>query len=248
MGDGHFWNKKAIVPAGLLILALAVSCKTAAVPVEESRQRSAQEALLPAPKINVSPYQEAVYTGSPLPITASCDQGIPLIITYYTSIEDYHAIQRGFYDAPAEPGVYYVSVNCAPGYGYSHSDDQLVEFTIKKAPVQIIADDRQTAAYNGSPRRVQASAIPDVPLSYSYYPNPELLQAAVDAFLQPDDAVQSSLSSALRNFTRVERAPVEQGVYYVLVYFPGDDRYEPVYRELEFTIGPAVPRTDSRRN
>jgi len=203
--------------------------------------RPEPQTRLPIPRITASPYQETVYNGSPQSITARCDQDIPLVITYYRNREDYITIQNGFYDSPAEPGLYYISVNCAPGYGYAYIDDMLVEFRIKKAPVKIIADETQNAVFNGNPRRVQAAAEPVVPLSYSYYPNPLLRRAALEDFLLPDTG-QSSLATALHGFTRVESAPIEQGIYYVLVYFNGDDRYEKTYKEIEFTINPAVRR------
>jgi len=157
-------------------------------------------------------------------------------------MEDYWLIQKGFAEAPSEPGIYFVSINCAPGYGHKPADDLIVEFHIKKAYVKIIAYDVQSAVYNGSPRRVQAVSEPAVPLSYSYYPVLELRQAALDAFLKTDSEKQSSLSAALQRFLRVESAPVEQGVYYVLVYFSGNALYEPAYKEVEFTINPAARR------
>ncbi|MCL2834294.1 MAG: hypothetical protein FWD78_14070 [Treponema sp.] len=260
MEENKFRGGKAILITGLIagfLLTSQISCKTApeaevqTVTVQHDPQlqpkpEQQNEKPLPVPVITVSPYQEAVFTGSPLTITAYCESPVPLIITYYSSRDDYWMIRGGFFDGPVEPGTYYVNINSAPGYGYGPAGDTLVEFCIKKAPVTITAEALQSAPYNGSPRRVLALAEPDVQLSYSYYPNAQLQQAALEAFLRPDGNVQSSLSSALQNFTRVERAPVEQGVYYVLVFFPGNARYEPACAEVEFTIGPAVPRAPAR--
>ena len=204
------------------------------------RAPSGPAAALPVPRVIVSTLQETFYNGSPQAIQARCEQQIPLIITYYPNAEDYRKIRNEFYNPPSEPGTYFVSVNCARGYGYADINDILVEYRIKKGIVRITADRVQSAVYNGNPRRVQAAADPAVPLSYSYYPNIEVMKTAVEAFVRPDN--QQTLSSVLQRFKRVESAPTEQGVYYVLIYFNGNDRYEPVYSEVEFTINPAARR------
>jgi len=247
MGTRIFRNRPVSCFLACLIIGffpiIAAACRSGASyePLHYPELPEA-EVLLQSPVITAVPYQETVYTGYPQPITASCEPAVPLVITYYHSVGDYWNIQNAFYDAPAEPGFYYVSINCAPGYGYAHTDDFLVEYVINKASVEIIADEIQSASYNGNPRRVQAESEPAVSLSYSYYPNPELRQTAVEAFSRPGGEAGSALSSALQNFTRVERAPAEQGIYYVLVFFSGNERYEPVYKEIEFTIGPPVRR------
>ena len=238
-------DKPAVIVI-IFTLSVIFSCRTTPSEfssAEQSMPPSAQTVEnLPSPVIYTSAYQETFYNGRQQPIAAKCVPEIPLIIIYYNSKYDYWAIQNGFYDPPAEPGLYYVSVNCAPGYGYNLSDDLLVEYRIKKASVSIIAEAVQNAVYNGSPRRVQATSDPAVPMSYSYYPNPELRQAAAEVFKKPDYEIQSSLSSALQRFQRVESAPSEQGTYYVLVYFNGNEKYEPAYIEIEFTIHPAARR------
>jgi len=212
-------------------------------PVRETApvQPPAPERRTSDPVIVASPYQEVLYNSAPRQINARSIPELPLIITYYKTRDDYSFMRNGFYDPPVEPGYYYVTVNCARGYGYNEINDTLVEFRIKKAPVKITGDAVQSAVYNGNPRRVQVTAEPEVPLSYSYYPDLETRQAALIAFFNPETGEQP-LATALQRFRRVESAPAEQGTYYVLVYFYGNERYEPAYREIDFTIGPPARR------
>ena len=188
------------------------------------------------PNLIVMPQQEAVYSGAPQPIIARSRPELPLVITYYNVLSP----GSGSSEAPTMPGIYTVEVNFAPQTGFDNM--RVVEYQIHRAPVTIIADEQQSASYDGNPKRVLAASEPELPLSYSYYPNPELLRAAVYTFNNPSEARQASLNAALRRFTRVERAPREQGLYYVLVFFPGNDRYEAAFRTVEFTIGPPVWR------
>jgi hypothetical protein len=102
---------------------------------------------------------------------------------------------------------------------------------VEKIPVAIIAEKRQIAVYNGSPRRVAARAEPEVPLSFSYYPSAELREKAAQKRDNPDEKRE-----ALAGYRRVERAPIEPGVYYVTVFFPGDERHLPASAEVDFMI------------
>ncbi|MDR0388713.1 MAG: hypothetical protein LBH73_01425, partial [Spirochaetaceae bacterium] len=70
-------------------------------------------------------------------------------------------------------------------------------------------------------------------LSAVYYPTREAREAAAQA---------ASRSEVLRGFTRVERAPIEPGTYYVTVYYPGDNNYQYAKLDVELTIHPAVRR------
>ena len=220
MGQNRF-------PALLIGLSLLVSCKTG---------NFSQKTY---PLIIAESYQETVYSGFPQHIAASSEPEYPLIIFYYLKNDDSVSME-GIDGGPAEPGLYLAEICIDPEYGFSTAHNVTVEFRITKAPVRIIADDVQSAVYNGDPKRVTAQSEPELPLSYSYYPSFELRQAAIDS--RTDGDVQSALSAALRGLTRVERAPIEQGIYYVLAFFPGDDRYEAAYKEIEFTIGPPVRR------
>jgi hypothetical protein len=196
----------------------------------------------PSPKI-VSPlYQEVIYNGKPQPIDARAEIDAPLNVIYYPSPTARYMDEEGYDDAPVEAGVYYAKIKRPSWNGYAQGEDVDVEYHIKKAAVEIAAEEFQVAVYNGDPKRVTASAEPAVRLSFSYYPNAEVAHAAIRALIQPDAGTKSGVSAALRGLNRVERAPIEQGVYYVIVYFPGDDNYQLAYKEIKFTIGPPVRR------
>ena len=65
------------------------------------------------------------------------------------------------------------------------------------------------------------------------------MDAAIKA---EEEAILSKkeLAEIFRGYKRVERAPTEQGTYYVLVYFSGDKNHEPAKAKVEFTILPPV--------
>ena len=185
-----------------------------------------------------------MYNGRPQAIEARCDDDtISLTINYYLTENSRWFNEKGTGFAPSEPGLYYVKISLPQGIVFeSPAKDVFVDYQIRKAPVRIIAEKIQSANYNGDPKRVQAVSEPDLPLSYSYYPSLDLRQAAAEAFSNPDEEGRTSLITALQRFTRVERAPKEQGTYYVMVYFPGDSRYEPAMGEVDFTINPPIRR------
>jgi hypothetical protein len=165
-----------------------------------------------------------------------------LIVVYYASEDDRRSGHGGTRDVPVNAGHYSVKVERPAGNGYAAGTDVMLEYHIKKADVLINADARQSASYHGDPKRVAASAEPPLPLSFSYYPTPEARQAAVRALSEPGEESRSTVSTVLRGFRRVERAPIEQGTYYAVVYFPGDDNYNLAYTEIDLTIGPPVRR------
>jgi hypothetical protein len=86
---------------------------------------------------------------------------------------------------------------------------------------------------------VQAEAEPPVLLSYFYYPNQELRDTAVRA---AEETVRSGNIARpaveFRGYRRVDRAPIEQGTYYVWIYFPGDENHLSTSANVEFTILP----------
>jgi hypothetical protein len=201
------------------------------------------EALKAPPPLAAPLYQETVYNGEPQPMKAAAAGDVPaLVIVYYPSEDARRFDDGGTREAPVDAGVYYAKIIRPPGNGYARGEDMMAEYRIKKAEIRITADSMQSAAYNGDPRRVAAFAEPPAPLSYSYYPTPEVREAAVQAFLHPGADTLSGVSAALRGFRRVARAPIEQGTYYAVVYFPGDENYNPAYREIDFTIGPPERR------
>jgi hypothetical protein len=230
---------KLIVPAvlgGFLFMSLA-ACKTL-----DGDDEVVGEPLKPPPEI-VSPlYQEAVYNGRPQPIEARADIDVPLEVIYYPSPTARYFDEEGYDDAPVNAGVYYAKIRWPSRNGYAQGEDVDVEYHIKKATVEIIAEESQSAVYNGDPKRVTASAEPAVSLSFSYYPNADVAGAAIRALAQPGTDTQSGVSVALRGLKRVERSPIEQGIYYVVVYFSGDNNYYLAYRQIKFTIGPPIRR------
>ncbi|AEF81678.1 hypothetical protein TREAZ_3012 [Leadbettera azotonutricia ZAS-9] len=198
--------------------------------------------LIPSPGI-VSPlYQEVVYSGQPQPLEARAEVDVPLEVIYYPSPTARWFDEDRYDEVPVNTGVYYAKIRRPSWNGYAQGEDVEAEYHIKKATVEIIAEGIQRAAYNGDPKRVVASAEPDVPLSFSYYPNANAARAAIRALAQPDADARSGVSAALSGLRRVERAPIEQGAYYVVVYFPGDDNHNLAYREVVFTIGPPARR------
>jgi hypothetical protein len=224
----------------LPILSL-FSCGTTGGTVETAETAEKPKTLPPF----TSPlYQETVYNGKPQPIeAAAASEDVPDMIAVYYPSEDARRIDdAGTLEAPVNAGVYYVKILRPGGNGYDRGEDVMAEYHINKAEVRIIADSRQSAAYNGDPKRVTASAEPPVPLSFSYYPAPEVRETAVRALLEPGGDTRSGFSAALRGLRRVERAPIEQGTYYAVVYFSGDENYNLAYKEIDFTIGPPARR------
>ena len=201
-------------------------------------------AAMPIGEIVAALYQETVYSGVPQPIMvrASPENAFPVIIIYYLSRDNLLNRLGGTAESPALPGIYYVHVDVPPLYGYVTGSDVVVVYHIKRAPVLIIADPVQYAAFNGDPQRITASAEPYVTLNFSYFPTSELRQIAMDALLNPGAVTEASLSRALSPFRRVPIAPSNQGTYFVLVHFPGDDLFEPAMKEVTFIIGPPIGR------
>ena len=186
----------------------------------------------PLPLI-VSLYQEAVYNGRPQPLSYTyAGEDEPEII-YYPSPKARDEGRGGIYSPPTRTGAYYALIR-------SLYEEIFVEYRILKCPVKIEAVDIQAAFYDGNPKRVLVNTEPPVPLSYFYYPNPELRDAAVKAAMAAasiGDTGQST-EDIFKGYKRVDRAPVEQGTYYVWVDFPGDENREAAQAYVEFTILP----------
>jgi hypothetical protein len=173
-------------------------------------------------------YQRAVYNGLPQPVEARFTADISPVLVYFNSVEDLEQNQRGFSQAPANAGLYYVRVENAEA-------EIIIEYFIGRAPLTIIAEEKQEAQYNGDPKRIKAEVDAPVQLSASYFLSPEARSAAS----LPDTQAEQR-SAALRGYKRVERPPTEPGTYYVNVYYDGDKNYGPALKEIEFTIVPKV--------
>lgn len=189
----------------------------------------------PPPVLRVPSPQEAVYNGEPQPLSFYYEGEAEPRLVYYPSAEARNNNRDGLSAPPVGAGSYYVRVSLS-------GKEVLAEYRILKAPVKIKAAEIQQAFYNGNPRRVEAKAEPPVTLYYSYYPNPELRDAArkaTEEALADKDSGQS-LAEVFRGYKRVERAPIEQGTYFVWIYFPGDENHETAEASVEFTILPAL--------
>ena len=186
--------------------------------------------------------QEVVYNGKPQSISYQYTGSVPLDIVYYSSIRDRTDDRRGSRTAPVNAGTYYVRVR-RPGTSAFPARDFPVELRILKLPVKIEAARTQEDFYNGNQKRIQAEANPPVTLSYSYYPTLELRNLAMRAATEgPQGNSSRTLAEESRRYNRVDRAPTEQGTYYVWIYFPGDDNHEAASASVDFTINPPQPR------
>ena len=226
-----------IISAGFLVLfaALFSACATAKKQYPDREKEPANgdfgkkklfSLVVPSP-------QEAVYDGKAQRFIFYYDGDEEPELLFYPSREARAMNRDGSAAAPVQAGVYYVSVRC-------DNEEAYAEFRILKHPVKIKAMDVQETYYNGNPKRVQASSEPDLPLSYSYYPNPELRAEAIKIALE--NAVKGNYrpppQSDFKGYRRVDRAPSEQGTYYVWIYFPGDINHEAASAMVEFTILP----------
>ena len=118
---------------------------------------------------------------------------------------------------------------------YTQAGEGLIE---QKRPVKIITEEFQQAPYDGNPKRIQASSEPPVRLFISYYPNRQLMETAQRAVGEAPSGGNPTrrLTQTFSGYRRVEQSPVEQGTYYVWIYFPGDDNHETAHAQVEFTI------------
>ena len=192
-----------------------------------------------APSLIVKSPQEAIYNGQDQAIIYSyTGEDIPDIV-YYSSRKALEEERGGSYTPPRQTGTYYVHVRCL-------YEEVYVEYTILRSPVEIITAPYQEAVFNGNPRRVRAEAKPEVPLSYSYYPNRELRDSAIKA---EEEAILSGeeLAEIFKGYKRIDRAPTEQGTYYVWIYFPGDKNHQASQANVEFAILPAPAAAPRQR-
>lgn len=220
----------------LMILSLAFyACTSVEEMVMEETVREREEEQKtpqPRPAVIVKSSQVVVYNGKPQPISFSYAGEQDLNIVYYPSREARTENREGSPAAPVQAGTYFVRIR-------NSYEELLAEYRILKRPVTIEAAENQYAYYNGDPKRIKAGAEPSVPLSYSYYPNRELREAAQNAVKEPVSGGNSGrrlLTQSYTGYRRVERAPIEPGTYYVWIYFPGDKNHEAAQKNVQFTI------------
>ncbi|MDR1506785.1 MAG: hypothetical protein LBI67_06745 [Treponema sp.] len=202
-------------PATLLLLPLFfISCESAPNRIFDTVAGTAQR---------------VVYNGQPRPFTA----GPGFVIRYYPSpaaLES--ASPAGFgvqdpADAPVEPGRYFVRIEHSQAPG----DYAAAELVIERAYITLSAEKTQQANYDGNPKRITAVSDPPLALSFSYYPTEEIRREAVQSFFE-----NGRQQTSVQGFRRIDRAPVEPGIYYVAVYFGGNEHYRPEVTEVDFTI------------
>ena len=233
MACKHLFRTATIIPVCIAIIFVQACAGNRANTVSAGRANTVKERQKSSSLAVESP-QDAIYNGSPRPISFSyAGDDIPEII-YYPTLTALEEERGGSYTAPSLVGTYYVLVRCL-------HEETNVEFRIQRCPVTINAEEKQEAVFNGNPKRVQAKADPPVPLSYYYYPTKELRDAAIKA--EEERALSNEeLAEIFKGYRRVDRAPTFQGIYYVWIYFPGDKNHQSAQANIEFTILPAVPR------
>ena len=181
--------------------------------------------------------QELVYNGKRQAISyIYTGEGKPDIV-YYASQKDRAEDRKGSRTDPVDAGTYYVRL-IRPGRGRNiPAKEFFAVFRILKCPVKIEAAKIQEAVYDGNPKRIQAVVEPAVSLSYSYYPNLELMESAKKSATETSPG-QNTMVQTFRGYRRVDRAPSEQGTYYVWIYYPGNDNYASASLDVVFNILP----------
>jgi hypothetical protein len=169
-----------------------------------------------APIITSATYQHTQYNGKPQPVETKTARGdIPVVVTYFPSLDALERNEGGTTVTPSEVGAYYARVERPAAKDYRAGRDITIEYYIQKALILITAQEKQTARYDGSPKRVSVSSEPPVELSVVYY------KSAVDSIAAKGGTVQP---------------PTAVGVYSVTASFAGDEHYRPASKDVEFTI------------
>ena len=215
--------------ASLLFHSCAGGAMTAAENTQPERPDAPEEPRQSHSLIVPSP-QELYFNGNrqPLKVEYSGDDDPEII--YYPTPRARDEERGGSYSAPARVGAYFALVRCR--YGEARA-----ELRIVKRKVIISAESNQEAVYNGNPKRVQVEVDPPLTVFFSYYPNRELMESAIAAEKQNSGM---SFSQTLQGYRRVERAPTEPGIYYVWIYYPGDENNTAAEATVTFRILPAV--------
>jgi hypothetical protein len=180
------------------------------------REREEAAGLEEPPIISSATYQHTLYNGKPQPIDARAarDDTAPLVVTYFPNEEALLKNEGGTTEPPAAVGSYYARIERPGGNGYAAGRDIPVEYSIQKAFVNIRAEEKQEALYDGTPKHAVASADVPVELAIDYYPS-EAARAAGSA---------------------PEGPPREPGIYFVTVSYGGDENYRSASKDIEFSI------------
>jgi len=221
----------AILPVLTGVFSSCASSETAGTKTSSDQEQ--EEVYL----FEVRSPQELVYNGKRQAISyLYTGEGKPDVV-YFTSQKDRAEDRKGSHTEPVEAGTYYVRL-IRPGKGKTiPAKEFFAEFRILKCPVVINAAKIQEAIYDGNPKRIQADSEPAVSLSYSYYPNLELMESAKKSAADTNPG-QNTMVQTFRGYRRIDRAPSEQGTYYVWIYYPGDDNYDSASVDVQFTILP----------
>jgi hypothetical protein len=176
---------------------------------------SKETGLEEPPIITSATYQHTLYNGKPQPVEAKAakEGTAPFVITYFPSEEALLKNEGGTLEAPGDVGTYYARIERPAGNGYAAGPDIKVEYHIQKALVVIKAEEKQEAPYDGKPREARALSEPPLPLNFTYYRG----SSADPAALLPGP-------------------PVEEGLYFVLVSFAGDETHMGSSKNVEFSI------------
>lgn len=181
--------------------------------------------------------QQVWYNGKPQAISYLYTGETKPDIIYYNSQSDQAEDRRGSRADPVNAGAYFVRL-IRPGSDKTAPVKEFYAmFIIQKRPVKIEAEKPQAAVYDGNPKRIHATAEPAVPLSFSYYPNLELMETAKKSAAETSPG-QSTFTQTFRGYRRIDRAPTEQGTYYVWIHYPGDENNESASLDVVFTILP----------
>ena len=224
----------ALAVTGLLLFSVCflTACATGSSSTRNADTAGNNHITKTIPDLLFNTPQETIYNGMAQPFPFSYNGIDTPEVFYFSTPEGRDAEMEGSHTAPILAGTYYVLVRC-------EYEDALAEYRIVKRPVIIEAAKIQTAIYNGNPKRISAAIFPSVSVYYSYYPNIELRDAAIQAVMKTAQGNSGpSLTTAFKGYTRIDRAPTEQGTYYVWVYFPGDANHESASMNVEFTILP----------
>jgi hypothetical protein len=168
-----------------------------------------------APIVTSASYQHTLYNGRHQQIEARTEKNDAILeVMYFDSLEELEKNKAGTLAAPSEVGDYFARVSRPAGKGYAEGPPVTVEWHIQKAFIEIRADAKQTAIYDGTRKSIEASAEPPVPLDVSY----------------------RKIEGAAPSREGSSRPPVEPGDYLVTVSFSGNNNYRPAERLIEFSI------------
>jgi hypothetical protein len=209
----------------LLLLISCASPKEAVIPeiVPGIPPEVPQKTLREPPPITAPAYQEVFYNGQSQPINAASGDA-PLALTYFPSEEFLLRDEGGLAEAPVEVGRYFVKVEQIEGKGFRRGRELVVEYRIRKAPVNIIAKVVQEFRRDGREKPVAASADVPVTLTILYY---DATKTGTLAQTGGSDAV-SSLA--------LPGPPSAPGYYLVRISFPGDDHYLAALKDVQLII------------